>query len=161
MMKAFLIVVSSLCLCGILLCFWAYATGNFPMSKTTQPLPVLASVEQSTTGETDPQCPPCVERMASLLEMMEQEWDVDMTLFFEQSTKPSETTAQGWVWLSSEQREQPQQLIDQYGSEEGLRRLRKMDTDAARRFESVPRPGPERHPSERASDTSDGSVSTQ
>ena len=59
MMKAFLIVVSSLCLCGILLCFWAYATGNFPMSKTTQPLPVLAFVEQSTTGETDPQCPLC------------------------------------------------------------------------------------------------------
>ena len=161
MMKAFLIVVSSLCLCGILLCFWAYATGHFPMSKTTQPLPVLASVEQSTTGEADPQCPPCVERLASLLEVMEQEWDVDMTLFFEQSAKPSETTAHGWVWLSSEQREQPQQLIDQYGTAEGLRRLREIDSEAARRFESdKARPGRERR-NPPAHDTSDDAASTQ
>ena len=40
-----------------------------------------------------------------------------------------------------------QQLIDQYGTEEGLRRLREMDPDAARRFESgKSRPGQERRP---------------
>ena len=45
-----------------------------------------------------------------------------------------------------------QQLIDQYGTEEGLRRLREMDPEAARRFESdksrpgrEPRPAPSRN----------------
>ena len=37
--------------------------------------------------------------------------------------------------LSSDRFDKAQQLIDQYGSEEGLRRLREMDPDAARRFE--------------------------
>lgn len=37
--------------------------------------------------------------------------------------------------LSPDSFDKAQQLIDQYGTEEGLRRLRKMDPDAARRFE--------------------------
>ena len=37
--------------------------------------------------------------------------------------------------LSPKRFDKAQQLIDQYGSEEGLRRLRDMDPDAARRFE--------------------------
>ena len=42
-----------------------------------------------------------------------------------------------------------QQLIDQYGSEEGLRRLREMDPEAARQFERERRPPPTREvPSE-------------
>ena len=111
-MKTFLVTVSSLCLCGILFCFWAYATGNFPMSKTTPPLPVVASVEPSTTRETDSECSPCAERMAWLLDVMEQEGDWDITTFFEPPDIPSETAAQRWVWLSSEQREHAKQLID-------------------------------------------------
>lgn len=48
--------------------------------------------------------------------------------------------------LSRETFDKEQQLIDQYGMEEGLRRLREMDPEAARQFESVPRPGRERRP---------------
>lgn len=45
---------------------------------------------------------------------------------------------QGWEGLSSEQREQAKQFFDQYGSEEGLRRLKESDPDAARQFERRP-----------------------
>ena len=79
-MKAFLVVVSSLCLCGILLCFWSYATGKIPMPKTKQPSPVATTPQQAetqkTTVEDDPLCSPCVERMAMLLEMV-QEWETE------------------------------------------------------------------------------------
>ena len=43
--------------------------------------------------------------------------------------------ARGWEGLSPEQREQAKQFFDQYGSEEGLRRFRERDPDAARQFE--------------------------
>jgi hypothetical protein len=74
-MKAFLVAVSSLCLCGILLCFMAYATGKFPsiprvydMPKLTQHTSVATMPQQvenyqdgigmqSTTVETDPSYP--------------------------------------------------------------------------------------------------------
>ena len=54
---------------------------------------------------------------------------------------PIPTAAKGieagsWEGLSPEQRGQAKQLFDQYGTEEGLRRLREMDPDAAERFES-------------------------
>ena len=42
---------------------------------------------------------------------------------------------QKWEGLSSEQQEQAKQLFDQYGSEEGLRRLRKRNPEAATQFE--------------------------
>lgn len=46
--------------------------------------------------------------------------------------------------LSPDRFDKAQQLIDQYGTEEGLRRLREMDPEAARRFESdKSRPGRE------------------
>ena len=49
--------------------------------------------------------------------------------------------------LSPKRFNQVQQLIKQYGTEEGLRRLREMDPEAARRFESdKSRPGRERRP---------------
>ena len=137
-MKAFLVAVSLLCLCAILLCFFAYATGNFPISKTTQTFPVVASTEQSTPVETDPLCSPCVEKMAKILDIMSTKWEADMTAFLEQSVKPVEQEAHGWIWLPNEQREQAQQLIDQYGTEEGLRRLRESDPDAARQLERHP-----------------------
>ena len=41
----------------------------------------------------------------------------------------------GWEGLSFEQREQAKQLFDEYGTTEGLRRLREMDPEAARQFE--------------------------
>lgn len=76
-MKAFIVTVSALCLCGLLLCFWAYATGNLPLSNTTPQLPVPVSVQQATMAEEDPLCSPCVEKMASILEMMEKEWEAE------------------------------------------------------------------------------------
>ena len=154
-MKTFLVTVSSLCLCGILFCFWAYATGfvslttdrsqgDVPSPKTTQTLTVFTSVEQATMGATESECSPCAERMAWLLDVMEQEGDWDITTFFEPPDIPSETAAQRWVWLSSEQREQSQQLIDRYDTEEGLRRLRESDPDTARQLERERRQSPNR-----------------
>ena len=143
-MKAFLVAVLSLCLCGILLCFWAYATGKIPVPNTTQIPPVPASVQRAAPVETDPLCSPCVEKMAKILDIMSTEWEADMTAFLEQSVKPVEREAHGLIWLSKEQREQAQQLIDQYGTEEGLRQLREMDPDAARQFERERRPPPVR-----------------
>ena len=46
--------------------------------------------------------------------------------------------ADGWVGLSSEQRERAKRLFDEYGTTEGLRRLKESDPEAARRFESDP-----------------------
>ena len=70
--------------------------------------------------------------------------------------------------LSSDRFNKAQQLIDQYGTEEGLRRLREMDPEAARRFESDKssppfreQAGQERRPSEPTRDTSDDAASTQ
>ncbi len=49
--------------------------------------------------------------------------------------------------VSPERFSKAQQLIDQFGTVEGLRRLREMDPEAARRFESdKSRPGQERRP---------------
>ncbi len=46
--------------------------------------------------------------------------------------------ASSWEGLSPEQRDQAKAFFDQYGTEEGLRRLRESDPEAARRFESDP-----------------------
>lgn len=46
--------------------------------------------------------------------------------------------------LSPDRFENAQQLIDQYGTEEGLRRFREMDPEAAQRFERDRRPTPNR-----------------
>ena len=46
--------------------------------------------------------------------------------------------ADGWVGLSSEQRERAKRLFDEYGTTEGLRRLKESDPEAARQFESDP-----------------------
>lgn len=135
-MKAFLVAVSSLCLCGILLCFLAYATGNFPFVPTVYDIKKPTQAQKVVMETSSAQCTPCVEKMAWLLEITETEWEADMTAFLEQSVKPVEQEAHGWIWLPKEQHEQAQQSIDQYGTEEGLRRLREMDPDAARRFES-------------------------
>ena len=48
--------------------------------------------------------------------------------------------ASGWEGLSPEQRDQAKAFFDQYGTEEGLRRLREMDPDAGDRFERGRRP---------------------
>lgn len=152
-MKGFLVAVSSLCLCGILLCFLAYVTGNFPFVPRAYDMPKPTQAQKGimqtplVVVETDPLCSPCVEKMAKILDIMSTEWEADMTAFLEQSVKPVEQEAHGWIWLPKEQREQAQQLIDQYGTEEGLRRLREMDPEAARQFESdKSRPGQERRP---------------
>ena len=46
--------------------------------------------------------------------------------------------------LSKVQQELVKQFFDEYGTEEGLRRLREMDPNTARRFERERRPGPSR-----------------
>lgn len=43
--------------------------------------------------------------------------------------------ARGWMGLSQEQREEAKAFFDQYGTAEGLRRLRETDPDAAAQFE--------------------------
>ena len=64
-----------------------------------------------------------------------------------QETQPGEG-------VSPERFNKAQQLIDQYGTEEGLRRFREMDPEAARQFEQERRPTPAREvPSEVESST--------
>ena len=74
MMKAFLVSVSVLCLCGILLCFFAYGTGRLPGVPVVIPSP--QGGKSQATMETDPLCSPCVEKMAMLVEMV-QEWEAE------------------------------------------------------------------------------------
>ncbi len=109
-MKAFLVTVSSLCFCGILLCFFAYATNRLPMPKTQHPvvltIPQQIVTQKPTMEEASP-CSPCVERLASILEVMEQEWEGDRTSFLEESALPLDQKARGWDGLSPEQREPP------------------------------------------------------
>ena len=141
-MKAFLVAVSSLCLCGILLCFWAYATGQLPGA------PIATSQKQvvisQTAMETDPLCSPCVENITKMIEIIEKEWEGNSLAFLDHSA-PVETEAYGWAGLSKKQREQAKQFFDKHGTEEGLRRFRESDPEAARRFEQRHRPVPSRN----------------
>ena len=50
--------------------------------------------------------------------------------------------ARGWEGLSLKQREEAKQFFDQYGTEEGLRRFRDTDPEAARQFERERRKPP-------------------
>ena len=50
--------------------------------------------------------------------------------------------ADGWAGLSPAQREEAKQFFDQYGTEEGLRRFREMDPEAAVQFEREQRKPP-------------------
>ena len=50
--------------------------------------------------------------------------------------------ARGWEGLSLKQREEAKQFFDQYGTAEGLRRLRETDPDAAAQFEREQRKPP-------------------
>ena len=50
--------------------------------------------------------------------------------------------ARGWEGLSLKQREEAKQLFNRYGTEEGLRRFREMDPEAARQFEQERRKPP-------------------
>ena len=62
--------------------------------------------------------------------------------------------ANGWEGLAPEQRDQAKAFFDQYGTEEGLRRFREMDPEAAARFERERRELPVRSkPDEAASST--------
>ena len=153
-MKAFLGTLSLLCFCAIVLCFFAYATGRLPTPKTTQHTLVAAIPQQVGTQvrtvEKDLLCSPCVERMASILETMKQEWaapDTERGAAHEKTLTPELSTpfapeARGWAGLSLEQGELAKQFFDQYGTEEGLRRLRESDPDAARQFEQKRREPP-------------------
>ena len=61
--------------------------------------------------------------------------------------------------LSPEHFDKAQQLIDQYGTEEGLRRLRAMDPEAARQFERERLRSGSPQPSEPSRDAPDGAES--
>ena len=140
-MKAFLVTLSSFCLCAILLCFLAYETDFFLMSKQHIPVAAIPQQVENSRNEVGTQiptvkqdllCSPCVERIAFFMEMIEQEWEEDQDSRLEIAVTPA---AQGWAGLSPAQREQAKQLFDQYGTKEGLRRLRASDPDAATQLE--------------------------
>ena len=57
--------------------------------------------------------------------------------------------------LSTAPFDKAQRLIDEYGAEEGLRRLREMDPDAAERFERERRGAPSRSSPSRDAPSSD------
>ncbi len=135
-MKAFLVTVSPLCFCTILLCFLAYSTDRLPGA------PIVATLQMPVAS--DPQCSPCEERMASLLEMMEREWERELTSFLEQPAPPLDQRASGWARLSQEQREQAKRFFDQYDTEAGARRFRKVDPAGARQFDQERRELPVR-----------------
>lgn len=148
-MKAFLMCVAAFCVWGILLSVLAYATGNLPT-------PVhLRAIAQQTLQD----CSPCAENLAAVLDLVGQDWERDMALFFEQPQKPSKSAAHSWGGLSSAQREKAKQLFDQFGTDEGLRRLRESDSDAARQFERERLRSEKFRPSEPSRDTPNGEES--
>ena len=65
-MKAFLMSVAILCIGGILLSVLAYATGNLPTPDHLRPV----------AQQVDPSCPPCVDKLALVLEEWEDMMDV-------------------------------------------------------------------------------------
>lgn len=136
-MKAFLVTVSSLCFCAILFCFLAYATDRLrggPAVTSSQPVEISQvdlnpdQIGVPSAMEEDLLCAPCVERIAFFIEMIEQEGEENQNSRLETAATPA---AQSWAGLLPEQREKTRQFFDQYGPEEGLRRLRKFDTAAA------------------------------
>ena len=138
-MKVFLVTASSLCLCGILHCFFGYTMDRLPGIAPSQQIEISQValnpdvIRASSTMEADPLCSPCVERIAFVLEMV-QEWEEDQDSRLETEATP---VVQGWAGLSPEQREQAKQLFDRYGTEEGLRHLRETDPNAAAQFERM------------------------
>lgn len=84
-MKMFLIVVSVLCVGGILLSFVAFATGRLPGA----PAPQIEIA--GTVVETDPLCVPCEEKIASIVEILDEQWEADMTAVIEQMVAPIAT----------------------------------------------------------------------
>ena len=66
--------------------------------------------------------------------------DTDIGAEIEKQVTPQRIEAELTEELSPERFDKAQQLIDQYGTEEGLRRLRESDPEAARRFERDRRP---------------------
>lgn len=62
----------------------------------------------------------------------------------EKQLTPEGTEVELSKGISTDHFSKAQQLIDQYGTKEGLRRLREMDPDAARQFEQGRRPVPSR-----------------
>lgn len=139
-MKAFLVSISLLCLFGILLCFFAYTTDRLPgkpiVTASQQVEISQVALNPDETGapsrmEADPLCSPCVERIAFVLEMV-QEWEEGQDDRLETAATPA---AQGWAGLAPEQREKVKQLFDQHGPAEGLRHLRETDPDTAKQFE--------------------------
>ena len=79
------------------------------------------------------------------------ETGVDVT---HQAIPPSASAIMG-EGLSLDSYDTAKQLFDRYGAEEGLRRLREMDPEGVRQFESLPRSGRERQPSGADSDAPD------
>ena len=109
-MKTFVVAVSSFCICVILLCLWAYGTGYYPFKPRVDAIPQTTLIrtvppvaQQTVGGTTDPQCPPCIERMDFLLEMIERggEWEADTASVVEPPQTLGERNTQRWVWNRS------------------------------------------------------------
>ena len=73
------------------------------------------------------------------MEMIEQEREEEQDSRLETAATPAE---QDWAGLPPAKREQAKQFFDQFSMEEGLRRFRDTDPEAARQFERERRKPP-------------------
>lgn len=113
-------------------------TGNAPwIIGSTVPDFTPAPVSTETMNQT-------VEPKDSVSPKMEDMGGSDAPSIRIDDDSPVDSTTQDKTPLSPERFENAQQLIDQYGTEEGLRRLRESDPEAARQFEQERRPAPSR-----------------
>ena len=113
---------------------------NEPLSR---PVPENASVggtDEDASGATDrPDVPISPSNHPDMVKPTPSPQSV---ADIEKQLTPEGIEAELTEGLSPDRFDKAQQLIDQYGTEEGLRRLRQSDPDAARRFERERRPVP-------------------
>ena len=124
-----------------------YHFGNVPEHLRSD-APAPDSISSASIDE-DTVSPPVMpeSQVSGTLEHIHQEGaDVHETPTIQPPapTAAKSVEASGWEGLSLEQRERAKQLFDEYGTAEGLRRLRESDPDAARRFERERRAAPSR-----------------
>ena len=94
-----------------------------------------SSEQPLSTGALSPKDLPLIDTapVRKVSESESSSWNVPD---IEQQLTPEGIESDLTKGLSADRFDKAQQLIDQYGAEEGLRRLREMDPEAARRFES-------------------------
>ena len=155
-MKVFLLTWVGFCFLVIVGFFIAYATDRLPyvpfsqqveLEIETECLPCeenLKSLKKAMeTASEEREAAAKAENLAQLKKVLEQLQEVRDEFYRERNTenraRVEKTLEQLWeaarAYYGEERFSKTQQLIDQYGTEEGLRRLRESDPDEARRFE--------------------------